>query len=111
MRVANMRMIVSTFVLPLVIGGALIAQRSGPPAAYPAGPAAAPSVYKSWADIDAELAKLNPASLTGAAISVSRAAGNVGVRRRSAASKQYALIHPHSFEVYQIIDGSATYVT
>ena len=106
-----MRRIPSTFVLPLVIGGALSAQGSGPPAAYSAGPPAAPSVHKSWADIDAELAKLNPDSLTGAAISVSRAAGNVGVRRRSAASKQYALIHPRSFEVYQIVDGSATYVT
>ncbi len=108
-----MRRMLSTFVLPLAIGGALFAQGSGPPAAYPAGPPAAPSIHRTWADIDAELSKLNPASLTGAAVSVSRlaGAGNAGVRRRSAASKQYALIHPRSFEIYQIIDGSATYVT
>jgi mannose-6-phosphate isomerase-like protein (cupin superfamily) len=102
----------STTVLAALMGIALCAQGSGPSAAYPAGPPAPASIHRSWADIDGELSKLNPKSLTGAAVSVSPLSpGNVGVRRRSAGSSQYALIHPRSMEVYQIVDGTATFVS
>jgi hypothetical protein len=91
--------------------GLLAQESSGPSAAYPAGPAAAPSIYKSWTEINAELSKGDPNSLTGVSMSVSRLAGNVGVRRRGAGSPQYAIIHPRTMEIYQIVDGTATYVT
>jgi mannose-6-phosphate isomerase-like protein (cupin superfamily) len=107
-----MRRSISTLLLAVAIGVALLAQgSSGPPAAYPAGPPAAPSIYKSWADVNAELSKGNPNSLTGVSMSVSRLAGNVGVRRRGAGSPQFAIIHPRTMEIYQIVDGTATYVT
>jgi len=107
-----MKRFIPTIILLMALGVALLAQRSSaPPAAYPAGPAAAPSIYKSWADIDAELSKGDPNSLTGTAMSVSKLAGNVGVRRRGAGSPQFAIIHPTTMEIYQIVDGTATYVT
>jgi mannose-6-phosphate isomerase-like protein (cupin superfamily) len=83
-----------------VLGGALLAQ--GVP------PAAAPSTYKSAAEINAALDKADINSKTGGAITIAK---GVVVRRRGAGSPQYAIIHPRTMEMYQIIDGSATLVT
>ena len=56
-----------------------------------APPAAAPSTYKSSAEILAALDKADINSKTGGAITISK---GVVVRRRGAGSPQYAIIHP-----------------
>jgi mannose-6-phosphate isomerase-like protein (cupin superfamily) len=73
------------------------------------GPGGPPATYKSAAEIDATLKKMGAVAKTGAAVTVSE---GVVVRRRSASDEaQYAIIHPLSIEIYQIVDGSATLVT
>jgi hypothetical protein len=65
----------------------------------------------NWAAISAALEKFGPeaTAATGAAVAVSP---GVSVRRRAAGGQpQYAIIHPLSIEVYQIIDGGGTLVT
>ena len=84
----------------VAVGVALLAQS--------APPAAAPSTYKSAAEINDYLAKADINSKTGGAVTISK---GVVVRRRGAGSPQYAIIHPRTMEMYQIIDGSATLVT
>ena len=83
------------------LGVALLAQGSAPPAS-------APSTYKSMAEINAALDKADINSKTGGAVTISK---GVVVRRRGAGSPQYAIIHPRTMEMYQIVDGSATLVT
>ena len=73
------------------------------------GPGGPPATYKSAAEIEATLKKMGAVAKTGAAATV---AEGVVVRRRSASDEaQYAIIHPLSIEIYQIVDGSATLVT
>lgn len=73
------------------------------------GPGGPPAVYKSAAEIEATLQKMGAVAKTGAAATVSE---GVVVRRRSASDEpQFAIIHPLSIEIYQIVDGSATLVT
>ena len=65
----------------------------------------------NWAAISAALEKFGPeaTAATGAAVTV---APGISVRRRAAGGQpQYAIIHPLSIEVYQIIDGGGTLVT
>ena len=92
--------------LPAILGAAtlaadLVAQGSAPPAV-------APSIYKSAAEVSAELDKADIVSMAGGAVSIYP---GIWVRRRSADSPQYAIMHPTSIEIYQIVDGSATLVT
>jgi mannose-6-phosphate isomerase-like protein (cupin superfamily) len=73
------------------------------------GPGGRPAIYKSAAQISAELDKAGAVARTGAASTV---AEGIVVRRRNASDEaQFAIIHPLSIEVYQIVDGSATLVT
>ena len=85
------------------IGATLLAQ--GVPAPAPAKPA----VIKGAAEIATELERLGAVSKTGAAVTV---APGISVRRRSDSNEpQFAIIHPQSIEIYQIIKGAATLVT
>ena len=73
------------------------------------GPGGPPATYKSAAEIEATLKKMGAVAKTGAAATV---AEGIVVRRRSASDEaQFAIIHPLSIEIYQIVDGSATLVT
>lgn len=82
---------------------ALWAQGSG------AGSPAPPAVYKTAAEIKAELEKAGAVSKVGAAVTVHP---GISVRRRSSGGEpQYAIIHPLSIEIYQVVEGSATLVT
>jgi mannose-6-phosphate isomerase-like protein (cupin superfamily) len=73
------------------------------------GPGGPPGIYKSAAEITATLDKMGAVAKTGAAATVSE---GVVVRRRSASDEpQFAIIHPLSIEIYQIVEGSATLVT
>ena len=76
--------------------------------AQSAPPAAAPSTYKSAAEINGALAKADINSKTGGAVTIAK---GVVVRRRGAGSPQYAIIHPRTMEIYQIVEGTATLVT
>lgn len=72
---------------------------------------APPATIMDWAAISAALDKFGPAATaaTGAAVTVSP---GISVRRRAAGGEpQYAIIHPLSIEIYQIIDGGGTLVT
>ena len=70
---------------------------------------AAPAIIKGAAEIGAELDRLGAVSKTGAAVTVSP---GISVRRRSDSNEpQFAIIHPLSIEVYQIVKGAATLVT
>lgn len=72
---------------------------------------APPATIMNWAAISAALEKFGPeaTAATGAAVTVSP---GISVRRRAAGGQpQYAIIHPLSIEVYQIIDGGGTLVT
>lgn len=73
------------------------------------GPGGPPATYKSAAQIAAELDKAGAVARTGAASTV---AEGIVVRRRNASDEpQFAIVHPLSIEIYQIVDGSATLVT
>ena len=73
------------------------------------GPGGPPATYKSGAQISAELDKAGAVARTGAASTV---AEGIVVRRRNASDEpQFAIIHPLSIEVYQVVEGSATLVT
>jgi mannose-6-phosphate isomerase-like protein (cupin superfamily) len=77
--------------------------------AFPQGPGGPPGIYKSGAEIAAELDKAGAVARTGAASTV---AEGVVVRRRNASDEpQFAIIHPLSIEIYEIVEGSATLVT
>ena len=90
------------FVLILVVFGgfAALAQDSGAP----------PALYVSAAQIEAELeeAVAAAASATGWSITISP---GITIRRRTGAVNNYAIIHPHSMEIYRILEGSGTLVT
>ena len=73
------------------------------------GPGRPPATYKSAVQIAAELDKAGAVARTGAASTV---ADGIVVRRRNASDEpQFAIIHPLSIEIYQIVEGSATLVT
>ena len=94
-----MRLLLGTALATLV--GGLVIEAQGP-----GGP---PAIYKSAAEIEATLKKMGAVAKTGAAATVSE---GIVVRRRSASDEaQFAIIHPLSIEIYQIVDGSATLVT
>ena len=84
----------------VVLGSVSLAQDSGAPAA----------LYMSAAEIDAamEQAVAGAASAAGWSITVSP---GITVRKRSDAVGNYAIIHPHSMEIYRILEGSGTLVT
>jgi mannose-6-phosphate isomerase-like protein (cupin superfamily) len=72
-------------------------------------PAAPPAIIMGAAQIGAELDRLGPVSKTGAAVTV---APGISVRRRSDSNEpQFAIIHPRSIEIYQVVKGNATLVT
>jgi mannose-6-phosphate isomerase-like protein (cupin superfamily) len=80
---------------------------SGPAMAQSAP--APPAIIKGAAEIGAELERLGAVSKTGAAVTVSP---GISVRRRSDSNEpQFAIIHPLSIEIYQIVKGAATLVT
>jgi mannose-6-phosphate isomerase-like protein (cupin superfamily) len=89
-----------SLVLPVLLGLTLHAQTTGAPA----------GIYKSGAEITAELAKVKATDLAaGAAVTV---APGISVRRRTGGGEpQYAIIHPFSTEIYYVVDGSASLVT
>ena len=98
----------------LCIGLRLLAQGPGPvPGDHMrVPPARVPSVYMSYADIEAGLDKIDPkllASPTGGAVTVGKGL-NVVVRRR-VTGPQYAITHTRTMEYLVIIKGSATLVT
>lgn len=89
--------------------GALLAQ-SGDHMRVP--PARVPSSYRSAADIEAALNKLDPklvASPTGGSVSIGR--GLNAVVRRRVAGPQYAITHTRDMEYLVITKGTATLVT
>lgn len=79
---------------------AALAQDSGAP----------PALYVSAAQIEAELkeAVAAAASATGWSITISP---GITIRRRTGAVNNFAIIHPHSMEIYRILEGSGTLVT
>ena len=94
-----MRTVMTSALLILTASAQLFAQ----------GPGGPPATYKSAAQISAELDKAGAVARTGAASTV---AEGIVVRRRNASDEaQFAIIHPLSIEVYQIVDGSAILVT
>lgn len=96
------------FTILVVLAGALAGSLR--PAAQSTG--APPATYKTAAEIASALEKMNAASsstATGADVPVSP---GVVVRRRSAGGQpQFAISHPYSVEVYQILEGRGTLVT
>lgn len=87
----------------LIVGlicSAALAQESGAP----------PALYKSSAELEAALeeAVAAAASATGWSITISP---GITIRRRTGAVNNYAIIHPHSMEIYRILEGSGTLVT
>ncbi|HVZ59184.1 MAG TPA: cupin domain-containing protein [Terriglobales bacterium] len=74
-----------------------------------------PGIFKSSAEImkTLELAGDRAKTSGGAGVSVTNDAGSVvAVRRRASGGEpQYSIIHPFSYEIYQVVDGSATLVT
>lgn len=95
----------STILLLGIIAGA-----TGSSAQAPSAPAP-PGIYKSAADIAAGLAKMGAASTAATGADVAIAPG-ISVRRRSSGGEpQFAIIHPFSIEVYQILEGTGTLVT
>ncbi len=73
-------------------------------------PGAPPALYVSAAQIETKLeeAVAATASATGWSITISP---GITIRRRTGAVNNYAIIHPHSMEIYRIIEGSGTLVT
>ncbi len=71
---------------------------------------APPAIFKSGAEIEAELDRAAASSASAGGWSVTVSPG-VSVRRRSSAVEQYAIIHPWSMEIYRILEGSGTFVT
>lgn len=71
---------------------------------------APPAIYKASAEIMAELDRAEAASASAGGWAVTISPG-VSVRRRSSAVVQYAIFHPFSTEIYQILEGSGTLVT
>lgn len=72
---------------------------------------APPGIYKSAADIAAGLAKMGTASTAATGADVTIAPG-ISIRRRSSGGEpQFAIIHPYSIEIYQIVEGTGTLVT
>jgi len=82
------------------LGYTALAQDSGAP----------PAIFKSGAEIEAELDRAAASSASAGGWSVTISPG-VSVRRRSSAVDQYAIIHPWSMEIYRILEGSGTFVT
>ena len=82
------------------LGFTTLAQDSGAP----------PAIFKSGAEIEAELDSAAASSASAGGWSVTISPG-VSVRRRSSAVEQYAIIHPWSMEIYRILEGSGTFVT
>lgn len=96
------------------IGLRLLAQTPGPvPGDHmKVPPTRVPSVYMSYADIEAGLDKVDPkllASPTGGAVSVGK--GLNAVVRRRVTGPQYAITHTRTMEYLVILKGSATLVT
>ena len=92
----------------LILG--MIAGLTEPSAQAPSAPAP-PGIYKSAADIAAGLAKLGTSSTAATGADVAIAPG-ISVRRRSSGGEpQFAIIHPYSIEIYQIVEGTGTLVT
>jgi len=71
---------------------------------------APPAIYKSNADIVAELqaGATSSASAAGAAV---RILPGISVRQRSSSVEQFAVMHPYSIEIYRILEGSGELVT
>jgi mannose-6-phosphate isomerase-like protein (cupin superfamily) len=94
-----MRMFIAAGLAVALGGGALLAQEAP----------AKPATVMGAAQIQSELERLGAVSKTGAAVTVSP---GISVRRRSDSNEpQYAIIHPLSVEIYQILKGTATLVT
>lgn len=97
--------------LMVVVVGGEGAQTQAPPPLMSPTTSAPPATIMDWAAINAALDKFGPAATaaTGAAVVVSP---GISVRRRAAGGEpQYAIIHPLSIEIYQVIDGGGTLVT
>jgi mannose-6-phosphate isomerase-like protein (cupin superfamily) len=84
----------------LLLGLGANAQDSGAP----------PALYKSEAEIMAQLEAAAQASASAGGWSVTISPG-VSIRRRSSSVVQYAVVHPYSVEIYRILEGSGTLVT
>jgi mannose-6-phosphate isomerase-like protein (cupin superfamily) len=95
----------SAVVILGVLAGLTGSSAQAPPAPAP------PGIYKSAADIAAGLAKLGTSSTAATGADVAIAPG-ISVRRRSSGGEpQFAIIHPYSIEIYQIVEGTGTLVT
>ena len=95
-----MKTVLLMLVALVFLSATVIAQDSGAP----------PAIYKSNADIMAELDQAESASASAGGWGVTVSPG-VTVRRRSSAVVQYAIYHPFSTEIYRILEGSGTLVT
>ncbi len=82
------------------LGFTALAQDSGAP----------PAIFKPGAEIMAELDRATASSASAGGWSVAISPG-VSIRRRSSSVEQYAIIHPWSMEIYQILEGSGSFVT
>ena len=76
------------------------AQQSGAP----------PTIFKPGSEILAELDEAARDSTSAAGVSVTISPG-ISVRRRMSGVPQYSVVHPHSVEIYRILEGSGTLVT
>lgn len=79
---------------------AALAQDSGAP----------PALYMPAAEIEAELARAVVGAASAAGWSITLSPG-ITIRKRSNAVGNYAIIHPHSMEIYRILEGNGTLVT
>ena len=76
------------------------AQESGAP----------PAIFKPGPEIIAGLDEAARNSTSAAGVSVTNSPG-ISVRRRMSGVPQYSVMHPHSVEIYRILEGSGTLVT
>ena len=71
---------------------------------------APPAIFKPGPEIIAELDEAARNSTSAAGVSVTISPG-ISVRRRMSGVPQYSVMHPHSVEIYRILEGSGTLVT
>ena len=91
-----------------LITGLVIALLSFLSAAQESG--APPALFKPGPEIIAELDEAARNSTSAAGVSVTISPG-ISVRRRMSGVPQYSVMHPHSVEIYRILEGSGTLVT
>ena len=95
-------------VLPYILIASLSLLLVNGASAQSAGAAAA--LFKAHEEVTTEPDRAAAIINSAAGVSVSISPGN-SVRRRMSGVPQYSVVHPHSVEIYRILEGSGTLVT